>query len=91
MAMPGLTISQLKPSQLVRVSQTVDTREGPWETQVEGRVLSCTPEPTGSWYAHGKADRLWFQRLRIQKADGEITDVILDERSVVRGFPDEKP
>ncbi|HVP10336.1 MAG TPA: hypothetical protein VMV94_04015 [Phycisphaerae bacterium] len=74
---------QLKPQQLVRVVQAVDTREGAWETEVEGRVLSCARQPTGSWYAHGKGDRLWLQRLRIQKADGAIVDLILDQNSTV--------
>ena len=79
---------QLKPSQLVRVTQVVDAREGAYGAQVEGRVLSCQPAPTGSWYVHGKGDRLWLQRLRIQKADGEIVDLILDENSIVTVLED---
>ena len=80
---------RLKPSQLVRVTQVVDAREGAYGTQVEGRVLSCNAAPTGSWFAHGKGDRLWLQRLRIQKADGEIVDLILDEHSIVTVLEDQ--
>jgi hypothetical protein len=89
MAVSVAQTAPLKPSQRVRVVQAVDTREGPWSTQVEGRVLSCAPEPTGSWYAHGKGDHLWLQRLRIQKADGEIVDLVLDENSAVTVLPTE--
>jgi hypothetical protein len=89
MAMSLLETSQLKPSRTVRVVQAVTMREGSWKTRIEGRVLSCMSEPTGSWYAHGKGDRLWLQRLRIQKVDGEIVDLILAENSIVTILPDE--
>jgi hypothetical protein len=71
------------PSQRVRVRQRIRTRRGPWDTEVEGTVVSCTPEPTGSWYAHGKHDRLWLQRLRLRRSDGEIVDLVLDGDSSV--------
>ncbi len=73
----------LEPAQQVRVVQTVRTRAGPWQTQVEGKVMSCESRPTGSWFAHGKHDRFWLQRLRLQKADGEVVDLILDPESVI--------
>lgn len=80
--MPSLAPS-LVPSRLVRVTQTVRTRDAAWQTQIEGRVISCSPAPTGSWFAHGKDGRLWLQRLRIEKAGGEIVDLVLDGNSTV--------
>jgi hypothetical protein len=73
----------LQPAQRVRVTQNIRTRDGVWSLPVEGRVVSCEPRPTGSWFAHGKNDRLWLQRLRIEKADGEFIDLILDDGSEV--------
>lgn len=78
-----MVVEKLDPGRKVRVVQTIQTREGPWRTQVEGEILSCSPQPTGSWYAHGKHDRLWLRRLRLKRSDGEIVDLVLDEESVV--------
>jgi hypothetical protein len=69
----------LQPSQKVRVRQRIRTRTESWETQVEGTVISCESQPTGSWYAHGKNDRLWLRRLRLRRSDGEIVDFVLDD------------
>jgi len=35
--------------------------------------------PTGSWFARGKDDRLWLKRLRLRKADGETTVLVVDD------------
>lgn len=74
---------ELKPSQTVRIVQTVHTREGQWQTSVEGKIESIASRPTGSWFAHGKNDKLWLKRLRLQKDDGEFVDLVLDDDSVV--------
>ncbi len=58
-----------------------------WSTAVEGVVESCRPEPTGSWFAHGKADRLWLHRVRLRKDDGELTTLVLGPQSVVDRLP----
>jgi hypothetical protein len=78
-----MTIPELRPSQVVRVVQMIAARDGAWQTEVRGRVVSASREPTGSWFAHGRNGRLWLDRLRIQKADGEIADLVLDRESVV--------
>ena len=65
----------------VRVEQRVPQREEVWTTAVEGEVLSHEMEPTGSWYAHGRKDKLWLPRLRLRKADGELTTLNLDGHS----------
>ncbi len=71
----------LAPGTRVRVEQRIVQRDADWHTQIEGEVLSHEMEPTGSWYAHGKNDKLWLARLRIKKADGEISAVNLDGNS----------
>jgi len=68
----------VKAGRRVRVTQAVIGRDKTWTTRVEGVVESCRPEPTGSWFAHGRNDRLWLWRLRVRKPDGEITDLVVD-------------
>lgn len=74
---------QLKPGQRIRLSQEIDRREGNWTSELVGIVLSAQPEPTGSWHAGGKAGRLWLNRIRLRKEDGEITTVVLDQHTRV--------
>jgi hypothetical protein len=71
----------IAPGTRIRVEQCVLQRADEWRTVVEGEVLSHAMEPTGSWYAHGKADKLWLPRLRIRKDDGELTTLNLDNNS----------
>lgn len=73
----------LVPGARVRITQRIVGREETWETQVAGEVISHRAEPTGSWFAHGKDDRYWLDRVRIRKGDGEITTLSLDENSTV--------
>lgn len=75
--------SILQPDQRVRVTQTIHTRAGPWRSTVEGTVLAVESQPTGSWHAHGKNDKLWLNRLRLRKDDGEIVELILCNDTLV--------
>jgi hypothetical protein len=74
-----LTLEDLKPGLKVRVRQRIDRREGDWTTEVVGTVLEFQAQKTGSWYAHSKDNKLWLYRLRLQKPDGEITTLTLDQ------------
>lgn len=67
------------PGTPVRVIQEVTKRDGTYMTEVVGLVDSWEKRPTGSWYAHGKDDRYWLNRLKLRKADGEITLLVLDD------------
>ncbi len=73
----------IPPGTRVRVEQVIQRRAGAHSTVVEGEVLSHDMEPTGSWYAHGKKDKLWLIRLRIKKPDGEISVLNLDSNSKI--------
>lgn len=72
---------EVKPGQCVRVFQEIDRREGNWTHEVVGTVLSVRAEKTGSWHAHGKDDKLWLNRIRLRKEDGEITTVVVDQHT----------
>lgn len=65
----------------IRVLQRIVGRDVAWQCRAEGVVESCRPEPTGSWFAHGKNDRLWLLRIRLRKDDGEITTLVVDEHT----------
>ena len=63
-------------------------RGEPWETEVDGEIVSVRVRPTGSWFAHGKDDRLWLSRLQLRRPDGELIELNLDRHSVVTILPD---
>ncbi|MCG3128957.1 MAG: hypothetical protein CHACPFDD_03853 [Phycisphaerae bacterium] len=71
----------VRPGQRIRVRQMIARREGAWSSEVIGEVLSVGDEPTGSWFAHGKDDKLWLHRLRLRKPDGDITTVTVDQHT----------
>lgn len=67
----------------VRVTQKIVLRDATWPTDVEGVVVTHEAEATASWYAHLPKKKLWLNRLRLQKDDGEITLLNLDADSEV--------
>jgi hypothetical protein len=38
---------------------------------------------TGSWFAHGKDDKVWLDRIELRKDDGEMVVCNLDQFSEV--------
>ncbi len=76
-----MTIPDVQCGTRIRVTQRIERRGGNWETQVEGRVVSIGPKPTGSWYAHGKDDRYWLLRIDLEKDDGELSRISLDQNT----------
>lgn len=74
---------EIREGQRIRIHQEIDRREGNWINTVEGIVLSMKAEPTGSWYAHGKNDKLWLYRIRLRKAGGEVTTISVDQHTRV--------
>ncbi|HVT87572.1 MAG TPA: hypothetical protein VHD56_01860 [Tepidisphaeraceae bacterium] len=74
---------QLQPGTRVKVTQQIAARHYTLPTVVRGTILEFGQKETGSWYAHSKDDRLWLDRLKLRKEDGEITTLNLDEFSHV--------
>ena len=72
-----------RPGQRVRVTQQVPRLTGNMVSRVEGVVVRSGQQKTGSWYAHGKDDKLWLDRLELRKDDGEEVVVNLDQNSSV--------
>ena len=71
--------NQLPPGTKVRVTQQVQHKR--WTQTVEGEVVAFGQQKSGSWYAHGKDDKLWLDRLELRKADGELVVINLDRYS----------
>ncbi|MCK4340727.1 MAG: hypothetical protein KAY37_03265 [Phycisphaerae bacterium] len=78
-----MTINECKPGQRVRILHTVERRDRDWVGATEGVIKSIEQQKTGSWYAHGKDAKLWLQRLRLVKDDGEITLLNIDSRTEI--------
>jgi hypothetical protein len=53
------------------------------ETEVVGVIEEWGELPTGSWYAHGKKDKLWLLRLKLRKVDGEVTLLVVDDNTAI--------
>jgi hypothetical protein len=71
------------------VIQTIARRDGSWQAPVTGTVLAHKSQPTGSWYAHGKNDKLWLNRLILRRDDGEITSLVIDQHTRIEILSDQ--
>jgi hypothetical protein len=66
----------LTPGRRVRVIKQMQLKG--WTSETVGVVQEYEQRKTGSWYAHGKDDKLWLDRLVLVKDDGEIAVLNLD-------------
>ena len=73
--------NQLAPGTIVEVTQQIPHRNRTWTNTVRGTIVSYQQKQTGSWFAHSKDDKLWLDRLRLRKDDGELTTLNLDASS----------
>lgn len=71
------------PGTPVCVTETTRRRDDAIETRVIGVVQEWEELPTGSWFARGKDNKLWLKRLRLRKADGEITLLVVDDGTTI--------
>jgi len=69
--------------QRVKVVQQIVQRDEVWTQETVGTIDKFEQKKTGSWYAHGKDDKLWLDRLVLRKDDGEIVVCNLDRFSRV--------
>ncbi len=68
------------PGTRVRVTQQIsNSHDAPWSNSIEGLVCRYRQSKTGSWFAHSKDDRLWLDRLEIEREDGELVVLNLDQ------------
>lgn len=74
-----MQLSDLKPGQQVRIRQKIDRREGDWNLAVTGTVLEAKPRKTGSWFAHGRDNKVWLYSVTLRKSDGELSTLNVDQ------------
>lgn len=67
----------------VCITETVRRRDRETQTRTCGTVEQWEQLPTGSWFAHGKKDRLWLRRLKLRKVDGENSLLIVDDSTSI--------
>ncbi len=89
--MDDLIRKQLVPGVKVKVTQQIAGPNYAWSSAVQGTIVNYQQKQTGSWYAHSKDDKLWLDRLRLRKADGELTTLNLDEYSHIEIEPPIEP
>ena len=77
----------LIPGAIVAITQQIPHRDRVWTDETRGTVISYEQQPTGSWFAHTKDDRLWLDRLTLRKEDGEITTLNLDDYTHIEVLP----
>jgi hypothetical protein len=83
-----LSTPTFKPGQRVRITQQVPRPNKSPTLTVEGVVEAFEQQKTGSWYAHSEDKKLWLDRLRLRKDDGEIVYCNLDHYSRVEVLSD---
>lgn len=72
-----------QPGQRVRITQQVPRATEPMIGTVEGTIIRAYQGKTGSWFAHSKDHKLWMDRLEIQKLNGELAVINLDQYTSV--------
>ena len=86
-----------QPGALLRVTQQIPRRTDACTTCVTGTVVRQERQNSGSWFAGNKGGKIWLDRLILEKSDGEITVLNLDEYTAVEvlqgppGAPGEAP
>lgn len=76
----------LAPGTRIRVTQQMPQTHTVWSTAIEGTVVRWRQARTGSWFAHGRDDKLWLDRLELRRPDGEMVTLNLDQYSLVEAI-----
>jgi hypothetical protein len=78
-----MTTQQFATGQNVKVVQQLPRQSGGMTASILGKVVRYEQSKTGSWFAHSKDGQLWLDRLVLQKADGELAVINLDQYTIV--------
>ena len=76
------------PGTRVRITQQLPQTPEVWSSSTEGSVVRYRQAKTGSWYTHAKDDRLWLDRLELERDDGERVVLNLDHYSRIEDLSD---
>lgn len=78
-----ISSDEYTPGTRVRVTQQMSFGAKQMHTTFEGVIVRYGQQKTGSWFAHGRDDKLWLDRLELVKDDGERVICNLDQYSRV--------
>lgn len=84
-----LSSTDYRPGTRVRVTQQILFGTRAAQSTVEGVIRRYGQQKTGSWFAHGRDDKLWLDRLELVKDDGEVVVCNLDRYSRVEAVEDQ--
>jgi hypothetical protein len=79
----GQKTSVYQRGTLVRITQQIPRRTDTYTIAVTGKVIRQERQSTGSWFARNTCGKVWLDRLIVEKADGEVTILNLDEYTAV--------
>lgn len=77
------TLGNLEVGMRVRVTQQIVFGKHTMTTTTEGTIRRFGKQKTGSWFAHAKDDKLWLDRVELERADGELIVCNLDDYSAI--------
>ena len=75
---------QLQPGDQVELKHEIKVGLHAWETVTTGRVIRAERRRHGLHYRRNHDDQVFSDLLVLQRPDGELTTVTLDEYSVLR-------
>ena len=78
-----MTMQQFAKGQKVKVIQQLPRQSGGLTASILGTVVRYEQSKTGSWFAHSKDGQLWLDRLVLQKVDGELAVINLDQYTII--------
>ena len=79
------------PGTKVKITQQIPRRTDTYSTVVEGTVVRQERQGSGSWFARNKNNKVWLDRLILQKSDGEVSILNLDEYTKVEVISGAEP
>lgn len=78
---------RLQPGDVVRLRHQVKVGFRSWDSITEGKVVEKQRRRHGLHYQRNFDDKAFSDVLVLQRADGELTTVTLDEFSVLEQLP----
>jgi hypothetical protein len=77
-----MRLKDVKPGTNIRITQVSYSPSRPdREFTIEGKFLGCKVSDTGAPFAHAKTRHYQMLRVRLEKDDGEISEMNIDPRT----------
>ncbi|HKQ48291.1 MAG TPA: hypothetical protein VJZ71_09510 [Phycisphaerae bacterium] len=82
-----MLLTDLPKGTPLRIHETIGSPSlGTWTSTVEGKLVDCYVEPSSALqndFATSPSGEYPLLRLRIEEGDGSLTDLVLDEHTVI--------